>query len=89
MPQSHPPNVSRSVLGTGTGPRNFNAVLLAANQILKTTFGMELIEMQAMPSDKDMSEKDADLLKNTGVKKKGESCSSCPTSYMLTCKSIW
>lgn len=33
---------------------------------------MELVEMQAMPSDKDMSEKDADLLKNTGVKKKGE-----------------
>ena len=33
---------------------------------------MEIVEMQAMPSDKDMSEKDADLLKNTGVKKKGE-----------------
>ena len=40
---------------------------------------MELVEMQAMPSDKDISEKDADLLKNTGVKKKGE-LSFCHTN---------
>lgn len=63
-------NVSFAVFGSGT--RTFNAVLASANQILHKTFAMELVEMQAMPSDKDMSEKDADLLKNTGVKKKGE-----------------
>ena len=32
---------------------------------------MQLVELHAMPSEKDISEKDADLLKNTGVKKKG------------------
>ena len=59
-----------AVLGSAT--RTFSAVLAAANQILQRTFGMELVEMQAMPTDKDMSEKDADLLKTTGVKKKGK-----------------
>ena len=57
-----------AVLGSAT--RSFSVVLAAANQILQRTFGMELVEMQAMPTDKDMSEKDADLLKTTGVKKK-------------------
>ncbi|KAM5540612.1 hypothetical protein V8D89_005643 [Ganoderma adspersum] len=71
--------ISKKVLGSGT--RTFNAVLASASQILQRTFAMELVEMQAMPSDKDMSEKDADLLKNTGVKKK-----AAPTgtkSYIL------
>ena len=57
-----------AVLGSDT--RTFSAVLAAANQILQRTFGMELVEMQAMPTDKDMSEKDADLFKTTSVKKK-------------------
>ena len=73
-----------AVLGTGT--RTFNAVLGSANQILQKTFAMELVEMQAMPSDQDMSEKDADLLKNTGVKKKGGFCAvecwASPTAWI-------
>ncbi|TBU36800.1 MAGE-domain-containing protein [Dichomitus squalens] len=71
--------ISKKVLGSAS--RTFSSVLAAANQILQKTFGMELVEMQAMPSDKDMSEKDADLLKTTGVKKK-----AAPTgtkSYIL------
>ena len=61
---SHP-----TVLGSST--RTFNAVLQLANNLLGQTFGMEIVELQSMPSEKDISEKDADLLKNTGVKKKG------------------
>ena len=58
------------VLGSST--RVFGAVFQSANNILQKTFGMELKELQPFPSDKDISEKDADLLKNTGVKKKGK-----------------
>ena len=56
----------------GPGTRTFAAVLQSANSILQKTFGMELVELRPMPSDKDMNEKDAELLKNTGVKKKSE-----------------
>ena len=45
-------------------------MLQAANNILQQTFGMELVELQPMPTEKDMSEKDAELLNKTGVKKK-------------------
>ncbi|KAI0767717.1 MAGE family-domain-containing protein [Fomes fomentarius] len=63
--------ITKKVLGSSS--RTFNSVLPLANEILGTTFGMELVELQSMPSDKDISEKDADLLKNTGVKKKAAS----------------
>ena len=56
----------------GSSSRTFNAVFQSANTILQKTFGMELVELSPMPSDKDINEKDAELLKNTGVKKKGE-----------------
>ncbi len=32
---------------------------------------MELVELHTMPTEKDMSDKDKELLKQTGVKKKG------------------
>ena len=68
--QTFCPGVEQFSAVLGSATRTFSAVLAAANQILQRTFGMELVEMQAMPTDKDMSEKDADLLKTTGVKKK-------------------
>ncbi|TFK80919.1 MAGE-domain-containing protein [Polyporus arcularius HHB13444] len=60
--------ISKKVLGTGT--RSFAPVLEAANNILQQTFGMELVELHTMPTEKDMSDKDKELLKQTGVKKK-------------------
>ncbi|RPD58316.1 MAGE-domain-containing protein [Lentinus tigrinus ALCF2SS1-7] len=71
--------ISKKVLGSGT--RSFVPILQAANKILQQTFGMELVELQPMPSEKDMSEKDAELLNKTGVKKK--STSSGTKSYIL------
>ena len=46
-------------------------VFAAANDILKRTFGMELVELHSASQDADISQKDAEMLKNTGVKKKG------------------
>ena len=48
-------------------------VFVAANDILKRTFGMELVELHSTSQDADISQKDAEMLKNAGVKKKGVS----------------
>ncbi|KAI0696984.1 MAGE-domain-containing protein [Cerioporus squamosus] len=71
--------ISKKVLGTGT--RSFAPVLQAANNILQQTFGMELVELHSMPTEKDMSEKDKELINKTGVKKKATS--SGTKSYIL------
>ncbi|KAI0752475.1 MAGE-domain-containing protein [Daedaleopsis nitida] len=60
--------ITKKVLGSSG--RTFPTILMLANKHLRDTFGMELVELHSMPSDKDMSEKDAEMLKNTGVKKK-------------------
>lgn len=57
-----------SVLGSNS--RSFNTVFAAANGILRDTFGMELVELHSTSADKDISEKDAEMLKATGAKKK-------------------
>ncbi|KAH9938796.1 MAGE-domain-containing protein [Epithele typhae] len=71
--------ISKKVIGSHS--RAFPAVLQAANRILKLTFGFELVELHHINADKEMSEKDADLLKNTGVKKK--SAASGTKSFIL------
>ncbi|EED83309.1 predicted protein [Postia placenta Mad-698-R] len=63
--------ISKKVLGSST--RMFNVVLGRAQEILRQTFGMDLVELQSRAGleretgDKD---KDAELLKATGVKKR-------------------
>ncbi|KAH9896018.1 MAGE family-domain-containing protein [Cubamyces lactineus] len=54
----------------GSNSRSFNMVFAAANDILKRTFGMELVELHSTSQDADISQKDAEMLKNAGVKKK-------------------
>ena len=60
----------------GNTPRAFKDVLERAQGILRTTFGMELVELQPRAElDKEDSSKDnadGDRRKATGVKKKGE-----------------
>lgn len=60
----------------GNTPRAFKDVLERAQRILRTTFGMELVELQSRAElDKDDPSKgnaDGDGRKATGVKKKGE-----------------
>ncbi|KAI0641676.1 MAGE family-domain-containing protein [Trametes meyenii] len=63
--------ISKKVLGTNS--RSFNVVFAAANDILQKAFGMALVELHSTPNDKEISEKDAEMLKNTGVKKKAAS----------------
>ncbi|GBE88892.1 Melanoma-associated antigen G1 [Sparassis crispa] len=59
----------KAVLGSST--RAFNTVMERAQDILHKVFGMELVELQARPEpDKDANDKDAELLKGTGVKKR-------------------
>ncbi|OCH91978.1 MAGE-domain-containing protein [Obba rivulosa] len=58
--------ISKKVLGTS--PRAFNTVFANAQNILRNTFGMELVELQANPKGGD--EETAKLMKNTGVKKR-------------------
>ncbi|KAI9065678.1 MAGE-domain-containing protein [Trametes sanguinea] len=61
--------------------RSFNVVYAAANEILKRTFGMELVELQSSSPDNDINEKDAEMLKTTGLKKKAASTGT--KSYIL------
>jgi len=60
----------------GNTPRAFKDVLERAQGILRTTFGMELVELQSRAElDKEDTSKDngdEDRRKATGVKKKGE-----------------
>ncbi|KAH9850455.1 MAGE family-domain-containing protein [Lenzites betulinus] len=63
--------ISKKVLGTSS--RSFNVVFAAANAILQKTFGMELVELHSTAADKEISEKDAEMLKTAGVKKKATS----------------
>jgi hypothetical protein len=60
----------------GNTPRAFKDVLERAQGILRTTFGMELVELQSRAElDKDDTSKenaDGDRRKATGVKKKGK-----------------
>ncbi|KAL1942185.1 hypothetical protein VTO73DRAFT_6249 [Trametes versicolor] len=60
--------ISKKVLGSNS--RSFNTVFAAANGLLRDTFGMELVELHSTSADKDISEKDAEMLKATGAKKK-------------------
>ncbi|KAI0764243.1 MAGE family-domain-containing protein [Trametes elegans] len=60
--------ISKKVLGTNS--RSFNVVFSAANNLLQKTFGMELVELQSTAPDKEISEKDAEMLKTAGLKKK-------------------
>ncbi|KAF9643528.1 MAGE protein, partial [Thelephora ganbajun] len=66
--------ISKKVLGNT--PRAFKDVLERAQGILRTTFGMELVELQSRAElDKEDSSKDnadGDRRKATGVKKKGK-----------------
>lgn len=59
----------------GNTPRAFKDVLERAQGILRTTFGMELVELQSRAElDKEDASKDnadGDRRKATGVKKKG------------------
>ncbi|CCM00210.1 uncharacterized protein FIBRA_02238 [Fibroporia radiculosa] len=72
--------ISKKVLGSST--RAFNTVLARAQEILRKTFGLELVELQSRAAlDQDADDKDADLLKNTGVKRKG--ASSGTKTYIL------
>lgn len=76
-----------AVLGSST--RMFNVVLGRAQEILRQTFGMDLVELQSREGleretgDKD---KDAELLKATGVKKRGARALMCraPLTVCLT-----
>ncbi|KAI0820903.1 MAGE family-domain-containing protein [Trametes gibbosa] len=63
--------ISKKVLGSSS--RSFNVVFAAANAILQKTFGMELVELHSTTADKEISEKDAEMLKTAGVKKKATS----------------
>ncbi|OBZ73370.1 Melanoma-associated antigen G1 [Grifola frondosa] len=60
--------ISKKVLGSSS--RSFNVVFAHAQETLRKTFGMELVELQTRNADKDINEKDAEMLKNTGLKKK-------------------
>ncbi|KAI0660108.1 MAGE family-domain-containing protein [Cubamyces menziesii] len=71
--------ISKKVLGSNS--RSFNMVFVAANDILKRTFGMELVELHSTSQDADISQKDAEMLKNAGVKKKAASTGT--KSYIL------
>ncbi|CDO72663.1 hypothetical protein BN946_scf184985.g82 [Trametes cinnabarina] len=71
--------ISKKVLGSST--RSFNAVFLAANDILKTTFGMELVELHSSSQDNDIDAMDAEMLKTAGLKKKAASTGT--KSYIL------
>ncbi|KAI0667533.1 MAGE family-domain-containing protein [Trametes maxima] len=71
--------ISKKVLGTNS--RSFNVVFAAANDILQKAFGMALVELHSTPNDKEISEKDAEMLKNTGVKRK--SASTGTKNYIL------
>lgn len=60
----------------GSNTRSFNAVLQRAQEILKKTFGMELVELRsrvALQSEQDVNgqEEVAEARKATGIKKKG------------------
>ncbi|KAI0631792.1 MAGE family-domain-containing protein [Trametes polyzona] len=63
--------ISKKVLGSNS--RSFNLVFAAANDILNKTFGMELVELHSTTADKEISEKDVEMLKSTGIKKKAAS----------------
>jgi len=75
--------ISKKVLGNS--PRAFKDVLERAQGILRTTFGMELIELQSRAElEKDDASKenaDVDRRKATGVKKKAAASGS--KSYIL------
>jgi len=69
--------ISTSTLAVlGNTPRAFKDVLERAQGILRTTFGMELVELQSRAElDKEDTSKDnadGDRRKATGVKKKGQ-----------------
>lgn len=50
----------------------FNQVLASAQEILRKTFGMELVELQSRPEpDKEANEKGAKQPEGTGLKKRG------------------
>ncbi|KAN0078491.1 MAGE family domain containing protein [Tylopilus felleus] len=70
-------DINKKVLGSYT--RSFNAVLLKAQVLLRKTFAMELVELQARNyRDQDPAE---DLQNATGVKKKATSAGS--KTYIL------
>ncbi|OSD02310.1 hypothetical protein PYCCODRAFT_1477861 [Trametes coccinea BRFM310] len=62
----------------GYHPRSFNAVYAAANNILKRTFGMELVELHSSLPDHEIKEKDAEMLKAAG-----KAASTGTKSYIL------
>lgn len=75
MPPPHP-HIRRpkTCLVLGSHTRAFNTVLLKAQDLLRNTFAMELVELQARNyRDQDPAE---DLQNATGVKKKGPSSPS-------------
>ncbi|KAI0367842.1 MAGE-domain-containing protein [Pilatotrama ljubarskyi] len=63
--------ISKKVLGANS--RSFNIVFAAANDILQKTFGMELVELHTTTHDKEIDEKDAEMLKTAVLKKKAAS----------------
>ncbi|KAI0942216.1 hypothetical protein AcW1_002900 [Taiwanofungus camphoratus] len=72
--------ISKKVLGTNR--RALNIVLSRAQEILRKTFGMELVELQSRAErDMDDNDKDAELLLNTGMKKRA--APSGTKSYIL------
>lgn len=73
----------------GNTPRAFKDVLERAQGILRTTFGMELVELQSRAEldkeDASRDNNDGDRRKATGVKKKGKhkrARASCTLSPM-------
>ncbi|KAI8976336.1 MAGE family-domain-containing protein [Trametes punicea] len=71
--------ISKKVLGSNS--RSFNAVFATANDILKRTFGMELVELHSTSPEMDINEKEAEMLKTAGLKKK--TASTGTKSYIL------
>ncbi|KAI0357198.1 MAGE-domain-containing protein [Trametes cingulata] len=63
--------ISKKVLGANS--RSFNVVFAAANDILQKMFGMELVELHTTTHDKEIDEKDAEMLKTAVLKKKAAS----------------
>ena len=73
-PHPHTSNSLNTRLVLGSHTRSFNAVLLKAQALLRKTFAMELVELQARNyRDQDPAD---DLQNATGVKKKGPSSPS-------------
>lgn len=73
----HTFHLTKTFLVLGSQTRAFNAVLFKAQALLRKTFAMELVELQARNyRDQDPTE---DLQNTTGVKKKGPSFLPSPS----------